>query len=311
MTYGIRLLAAVGLFVAEVVAELVLIGSAPGAAAILGGALLLAGNSLLLLRGYDLRPARSLRGTSWDRTTLERFREVIDLERRVSRWDETLVDISCLKGFIALLLLGIAPVAIVVYLVWTLPRGRDLAVVVAVDAAVLILPHWLTGIRRKWRPVALSERVQALLSALDALEDRLPEGCRIQPTFRMQGEAGERVPTDARVFLRFPDAPEEFLGVQLQVAVNEVQGTKYPYLYAVIVAEESFGLLDRVAEVEAIAAGLTVETSREDDAHVIVIRQPTTKKTGYHTNRRAVARIVASALQSVGRVTSDRLDAPV
>jgi hypothetical protein len=133
--------------------------------------------------------------------------------------------------------------------------------------------------------------------------DAIPsDGCRIQPTFRMQGEEGSRIPTDARVFLRFPDGPDDFLGLQFQVSINDVQGTKYPYLYAVLVAKESFGLLAHVPTVEDLADGLTVETTREDDVDVIVIRQHTTKKSGYHTNRGAVARIARAALVSANHI---------
>lgn len=300
LAYGPRLLLALALIAAGIAAQLALYPPALVPALLAGGLLLLAGTSFLLLRGHDLSPGGRLRGAAWERTTLDRFREVMDLERKVSRWDSAMVDISCPAGFFALLGFVALPVGVAILLLLGRPDGRDLAVLVGADAGLLLLPHWLFGLRLKWRPVAVKERVQSLLRALEVLAEEPGPEFRAQPMFRVAGDGDGRVPVDARVFLRFPDAPEEFLGMQLQVAVNDVQGTKYPYLYAVLVARPGFGLHgERLAGIESAAQGLTVETSREEDVEVVVIRQHTTKKSGYHTSPAAAARIARAAHRAV------------
>ncbi len=271
---------------------------------ILGALMILPGNALLLLKGYDLTP-RSLDGDDgdWERTTLERFEEARHLDRQVRKWDQTMVDITCGTGLVSLVFLVILPVGLGFLILSSLEGGQSMAIVFAVDAALLFLPHWLTGLRLKWRPVSLKERIDALTTALDAIESREGPEFEIQPRFYMVGEGTDRVPLDARVFIRFPDGPEEFLGLQFQVAINNVQGTRYPYLYAVLVAKEKFHLIrDHRASITAKNDHLDVSKSSGADVEVIVIRQVTTKKTGYHTNAKAIRKVAFAAFDSALRV---------
>lgn len=60
--------------------------------------------------------------------------------------------------------------------------------------------------------------------ALRVIEHFSVPPCKIQPMFEMVGSGEKRTPKAARVFIRFPEAPEDFLGLQPQVSVNEVQG---------------------------------------------------------------------------------------
>ena len=271
---------------------------------ILGGLMVLAGNVLLLLKGYDLTP-RALDGPDgdWERTTLERFEEARHLDRQVNNWDQTMVDITCVTGAVSLLLLVALPTGLGFLILDNLLGGREMAIVFVTYAAVLFLPHWFTGLRLKWRPVSLKERIDALMTALDTIETLGSPTYEIQPRFYMVGAGSDRVPLDARVFIQFPDGPENFIGLQFQVAINNVQGTRYPYLYAVLVAKEEFHLVrDHRARITAKNDHLDVSKSSEEDVEVIVIRQTTTKKTGYHTNAKAVRKVAIAAFDSALRV---------
>jgi hypothetical protein len=305
LTYVPRLAIAGGLVVAGAAVQIALLADAPKPGVLVGAALILGGNLLLLLRGYDLRPRIPRGGGDWERTTFDRFREVRHRDVAVRRWDRAFLDVSCGRGVIALVLLVVAPVAAALFMMDAARVDESVMAAILVDAAVVLLPHWLTGLRRMWRPVDLEERVGALLDAHAALEDFREPPCQVKPMFRMVGEGESRVPVDARMFIRFPDGPEDLLGFQLQVSINDVQGTRYPYLYAVLVARPAFGLIDRhLADVEAVSPGLTVETSREEDAEVIVVRQHTTDKTGYHTNRRKIAIIARTAWRAAAAMAT-------
>ncbi|MFV1965020.1 MAG: hypothetical protein ACC628_06325 [Pirellulaceae bacterium] len=200
--------------------------------------LLLAGNAFLLVRGYNLRPRHRLSRGDWEKTTRDRFRQVRELEKKVRSWDETFADCTCVTGLVCLAALA-ATVAFVTFLLNSQAGTRSWAPVFAIDAAVLLLPHWVTGTRRGWKPVTLRQHIDSVEAALKAIESFSDPPCQIQPMLNMAGKGDKRVPIEARAFIRFPDGPEEFLGLQFQVSVNDVQGTKYPYLYAVIVARPS------------------------------------------------------------------------
>ena len=150
-------------------------------------------------------------------------------------------------------------------------------------------------------PLALSQQVRALEVALAEIDSYDEPPCQVQPMFLTSGKEGDRVPLAARVFVRLPDARKDFLGVQFQVALNDVQGTKFPYLYAVIIARHSFGLDSKKVRLnkERGRTKLTVERNRESDVDVIVIRQHTTKKSGYHTKDAAIRDIVRTAWHAV------------
>ncbi len=264
--------------------------------------LLLAGNLLLLVRGYNLKPSHRLVGGKWEKTTRDRFREACQLEDRVKRWDQTFADLTCVPGVLCLILLAAAAMLIGLFLE-SQASTRFWAPIFVADAAVLFLPHWITGTRRGWRPTELIQQIRSLETALKAIETFEDPPCQIQPMFQLAGKKHQLTPVAARVFVRFPDGPEDFLGIQYQVSLNDVQGTKYPYLYAVIVARKTFGLLENhLADVKRGGRSLTVEPSSESDVEVIVIRQATTKTSGYHTDASAVRRIARLAWQSGARI---------
>ena len=215
----------------------------------------LVGNLYLLVRGYDTRPGVLGGKKEWVKTTRDRFPAVKELEKQSRRWDETLVDITCYTGLFSLLLLVAAGLFIFFVLAEKL-HGLVWAQVFAADAAVLVLPHWITGTRRGWRPVELRQHIGALEPVLQAIDSHKEPPCQVQCMFEMAGEEKEKTPVGARVFVRFPEGPEDFLGVQFQVSLNDVQGTKYPYLYAVIVAKKSFGLHETpIKKVRKAASG--------------------------------------------------------
>jgi hypothetical protein len=270
---------------------------------LVGAALLLVGNIFLLVRGYDLKPSYGIQSGNWEKTTRDRFQAIRDLEKEVDRWDQAFADITCLTGGGCLGVL-IAAVACLCVLLAAKLHAVYWPQVLAIDAAVLILPHWLTGTRRSWRPVGLRQQIDALETATREIERYQYPSCQIQPMLEIAGEGETRIPVGARVFVRFPDGPDDFLGLQFQVALNEVQGTKYPYLYAVLVARKSFALLDEHFEgiVNRSHELLTVESNVEEDVEVIIIRQWASGGTGYHTKPKDVRRIAQTAWDAAARV---------
>ncbi|RMF74946.1 MAG: hypothetical protein D6744_14000, partial [Planctomycetota bacterium] len=215
---------------------------------------------------------------------------------------QTLVDVTCASCAFLFLVLAELTVGTAMLIDAAGGRAGEMwATICVADAAVLLLPHFVTGTRRGWRPTALRERIESLEIALRVIESFEYPACQIQPMLHVVG--GERkTPTDARVFIRFPDAPESFLGLQFQVSINNVKGTNYPYLYAVIVARPEFGLMRHLSTIDRHCQRLLVEPGDESDVDVVVIRQKTTKTSGYHTNATAVRRIARSAWSAVAAI---------
>jgi hypothetical protein len=88
-----------------------------------------------------------------------------------------------------------------------------------------------------------------------------------------------------------------FMGVQLQVTLNSVQGTDYPYLYAVILGKEGFKLPDVPKRRIAHGVDLVGEIGKGKDVRYVVVRQHADRKGGWHTDDGAIGGIVAAALE--------------
>lgn len=141
--------------------------------------------------------------------------------------------------------------------------------------------------------------------ALDRTRARLERAGELACQLLMVGRGAERHPRDVRLSLRFPEAPEGFHGVQTQVVLNRVQGKPYPYGYSVVLARRGLGLLAAARDVP-LPSGLVRETKAEDDVEVVVLRQRTTKTSGYHTEPEVTARTVLAALETAERYLEGR-----
>ena len=121
-----------------------------------------------------------------------------------------------------------------------------------------------------------------------------------------EGRRG-KYPVDARLMLR-PAREDEsgFLGVQVQVAMNNVKGTDYPYLYAVILGKGDFRM---PAGLRARSAGdgvdLVFERDESEGVRFLVVRQHADKHGGWHTEPDQIQAIVAVALEKARAVWRD------
>lgn len=302
-TYGRRLAVAGALILVGLVIQLAWQPDSPTVVLLVTMPVIFAGVLLLLNRGFDTKPPEVRSTDEWEKTTLDRFREVRELEKKTRSWDETVVDLTCATGVIVLIVIALVTWGVYVWLLDDMHTQRWAPIFLA-DTITMILPLWITGTRRGWKPETLRQQVDALQVALDTIALYSEPACQIQPMFEMAGTK-RKTPLAARVFVRFPDGPEDYYGLQFQVALNNVQGTKYPYLYAVLVARKSFKLIERFCDPFSRIAdkNLIIETSIEQDVDVLVIRQKTTKTKGYHTKPPAVRQITGFAWQCCKLIT--------
>jgi hypothetical protein len=214
------------------------------------------------------------------------------LDRKIRRWDRSALDVSNPLGLITL-------VAIVALLGWIGVMFPGDLRLLAVDGLVLFVPHWLTGIRRILVRPRLLVRVQTIRAVLDTVQRRLARH-HVQLLMLLQGTE-VRVPEDVKFKVDPEGRHEDFLGLYGQVVINDVQGTSYPYFYVVLVAKAAFGLRDAF-ERYAPPGEIVKEFTVQDRVEVMVIRQRTTKTSGYHTKPATASRIMHEGLDVAERV---------
>lgn len=251
----------------------------------------LVGHAFVWMKGARLAPggATPAHEDVWapvDDDWLERVRS---LEAKGRRWDTSPWDISSASGVATLLSIGLGIAVLAV----ALAPEQDGAVLVGVAAGVLLLPLWLNGMRSNWIPSELKKKGEALEHAVEALADADHSG-RYEAIPMLALREGRRghYPVDARLMLRPAGGDESFLGIQVQVSMNNVNGTDYPYLYAVVLKKASAGAPPPGRQID----DLVFEPGGADDVVYTVVRRYADNKGGWHTRADDIAQIVRSAV---------------
>ncbi len=250
-----------------------------------GAVCLLTATLLSLVRGYSNIPDQPSGSKAWGPAERKQLEEILRIGQVSRRWDQSAIDITCGQGVITLLFIAGA-VTLIAYQL-ALNNDEWLMTVWILDAVVLIAPHWVTGVRRVLTNAALLVKVRLFLTVWDHWETIKAEGETMAPQIEVHKRKSGAMPVDAKMILRSSVAPPSFLGLQMQIAINSVQGSDYPYFYCVLVAKHEFGLREKFESVDTSTlpskGDLVSEESRDEEVDVIVVRWRTTKTGGYHT----------------------------
>ena len=258
----------------------------------------------LLTKGYDNIVRADTSTGEWRPAGRETVDHILAVAARQRQWDHDVVDISCGRGFMALLAIVIVTVLAAVKLA---TYSFDLALLLPLNVAAVCVPFWVTGIRSIVRNDRLVVKAQLLTRIEDAFkQQQLPDAAfQYQALMaKVAGEDGGEAPLDVRAMVLFRNAPESFLGLQTQVSINSVQGADYPYAYCVIVTKADFARTHNVAL--APPSGILVEFQQESDVDVIVVRQDTgVGIRGYYTKPGDALKVFSYALGETRRLLDE------
>jgi hypothetical protein len=296
MDYSTRMIAAFGLMAAGFVIQLAMMAVLPGVLLIAGG------NLLLLVRGYDNRVDFGAMDPTaeWERVEIDRLEDLVELDKRMRKWDLSALDVTNVAGAALFLLIAGTTVALAVFS-WGILR------ILVIDAMVLLLPHWVTGVRSILVRPKLLVRVDAVRDVLEQSTQALAEH-EVNLLMLLSGSS-TKIPDDIKFKTDIKDRHPDFLGLYGQVVLNEVQGRSYPYFYAVLVARRGFGLA-KARSTHNAPPEVTIELNEQDKVEVLIIRQTTTKKSGYHTESADAVKILRFAIrvaeETAGGARNDR-----
>jgi len=261
---------------------------------------LLAATILSWVVGFDSAVDR--RGqtmqVAWQTVPFQEIEQIVALDRKMKKWDRGWFDISNANGCF----LFFAQAAMAFTLGIFLPGPRF---IIWGDAAVLFLLQWFSGMRRVDRRPDLILKANHLLKVVASMKEEIEQYGELKGMLLLEGEGEDHQPTDVKIQIRPKDAPNFYYGVQSQVCLNRVQGKPYPYCYSVVIAKEDHGLLG--ASIGYRVGGADVETSVKKGVEVVIVRQHTTKTSGYHTKPSASLRMLKGALD-LGRKYLDSSD---
>lgn len=259
--------------------------------AVAGGLVLLCGNLLLLVSGYNNRvefghfdPA-----AKWQTVERARLAEIKTLQEQIRKWDRSWIDISNPRGIVSFALVTMS-----LLLVMLSGSKSGVPQIIALDAALLLLPHWLTGMRKVLLLPDLIVKIDSIEDLL-AREDPTARGDKLDVLMYLKG--GEsHLPDDVKIKVTPKGVAADFLGLYGQVVINAVQGHSYPYFYVVLVAQKSLNLKSLYNGYRA-PADTVAEFKTQKGVDVLVIRQKTSKTSGYHTSEERILSIFQEGLK--------------
>jgi len=202
------------------------------------------------------------------------------------------------------------------------------------NVAVILIPQWVTGTREYLKLDKLIIKINILQKVIELLNS--PSDVQVLPMLATkETEKGKKVPSDARLMLKLLNAPDWFMGAQVQISINNVQGVDYPYVYCVLIFKEdakifqkkstivdhlqdggtvSFkhipiptgNFIERAADRMYSGTAITVETANSEGVDVLVIRQRTSKTDGYFTTPSNVRDIILYTLEATKTITASK-----
>jgi hypothetical protein len=278
----------------------------------LGLPFLLAGNLFLVVGGYDNRISfgKYAPEAEWEPVDEDKLAEVEHLVTQMRRWDRSLCDVTNRLGMVTFVLVFCVLLGLYIF---GKSEGELAMIILSVDGAALLLPHWVTGQRDIMIQPKLLLKLKVLKKLLKQMHEQV-EPYQVEYLMLFKGRDDRKIPTDLKFRVNFPEQAPDFLGLYGQVVVNTVKGKRYPYFYVVLVAKQGYGLEEAYQQYRPPDQGFLLfasrnivkEFQREGDVEVLVLRQKTTRKSGYHTKASAVRRIFEEGLTRAAEVAVPR-----
>jgi len=217
------------------------------------------------------------RELKWQEVTPQKIEQVLVQCQRVKKFQNK--DIGCYIAFF---------IGFIVFASFVFPFLKTLSIsfpmiATIINFVILFAGLIFSGRKGAWMPFALDKKTEIVKRILDLPLVKDDPNIKAIPYLEMGKGNGGTFPNDARIMLKFHNAPANFIGLQGQIAINTVKATLYPYFYVVLIAKSEFGIFEKLNKPSV--PKLVIEHKRTEEVDVVVIRQRTSKTSGYHTDK--------------------------
>lgn len=172
--------------------------------------------------------------------------------------------------------------------------GDDHKAVFFLDALLFFFPGLFFGHANIFIPLTFQLKMTGFLSLMNI---KLPPNFRLTPYLRFDKDKDNLdVPEDIRFMLELKRKPEDLIGVQFQMAINNGAYGAVPYLYAVILTKGKGTTHKTLSQINM--PGYHVEVGGDKEYGTVVIRQ-LTKGTGYHTKDEHCIKLFESIIENL------------
>ena len=229
---------------------------------------------LNLIKGIAIKKVTT-KSLNWQEVTPEKIDQALQHCQRIKKFQSK--DIGCLilLFFVIFAMIFGFPFLEILKLPFPL-------IVALINAVILFLGIAWSGRKSAWMPPGLDIKSEIVKRMLNAPVIRNDPMLQAVPYLEIAKADKGTLPNDTRLLIKFKDAPDEFIGLQAQISINSVQAKEYPYFYVVLIAKPQFNLLEKFRG-KALDK-CVIENKKTEEVDVVVIRQQTTKTSGYYTD---------------------------
>ncbi len=179
---------------------------------------------------------------------------------------------------------GVFIIVIFIFLVFMLfVIEADSLILFALDIMIILFPPFLTGMVTLWTPYDLKLKLSRFYTVLE--EAKKDEKIIVTPYLRLdKDKKGRQIPEDIRFMIEPRRKPDDFIGIQIQVAINNGANGAVPYMYAVFLCKGKGRSYNALTTMDF--KNYVNEPGGDEEYGYIVIRQKTGGG-GYHTTNNA------------------------
>lgn len=272
-----------------------------------------AGAMMGATKGKSNKPSLQGRG-DWQLVTMEELnnaRRLLEKTSNVRSESLGASSVGCL-GLLAILFVGFVLYAFAdgarIASVTSVVNGGPMSTLFVADGVTFMLVFWLSGSVSAWEPPTLRTKFDQLSSIITTVGGNAH--LELQPSMQLAKTSNGDVPIDIRLLVKIKDTDPNFIGIQVQVSFNKVQGSSLPYTYCVLLAKPEFNLTKRTKMIEmppsggfsvgflglfadentkreshyARFSGSLIELEKEGEVDIAVVRQDTSPAQGYTTD---------------------------
>ncbi|MDH5510086.1 MAG: hypothetical protein OEZ32_06980 [Nitrospinota bacterium] len=249
---------------------------------------------LIFIVAHGVSNSRKAPDTSNDRWVVGSAKDLRKIERKVQQArlaPGSFMDGFTGWGFLVMLAFGgfcaILDLAVIPEYLF----ASNMFTIIFIQSAMLLTAFFSTN-AIAWEPNVIMSKKDLFIRERDRVLERwIALAPVVQPMLLLDEGDNEMVtPEDIKLFITFDGAPKEFIGVQAQISFNMNQ----PYLYCVILAYDTFGPLNGYTP--SPASNIVFEKGSDKKIRYLVVRQYTTKDSGYSTNDKQADRVVDIAM---------------
>lgn len=246
---------------------------------------------LVMFKGIDKRFYNKgfIHFNEWTQTTPEQINEMEEMYKKIRLWDKSIFEVSSCLGFFMFLLV------IIISIIFVVQDGFYFFI--GINSLVMFIPLYFSGFTKiDIKPTVLI-KIQKL--KLIAQEVKTKYTTFIPEYYLQLAQVPKKekpVPSDFKIKITPADAESYFLGLYGQCSLNLVGGVHYPYVYYVLVYKKEFGLKSKFQKPKNLPSNVTMEITQTKEVEVLIIRQTTTKTSGYSTGDKAISYLLSHAI---------------